>query len=368
MKYKKLLVLSIFILLAITACGKKPKELVPVPTTESSVSMVDETVTSLENESSSEKETSVEVDTVSDDSTKRHEESEYDKWQEYISPKEKSKVDLDDESERLYDGFIYGHITAEFVAEGDRTKVFDLSDALEDGQSYTLDELIAKVNRNINGEFEWYYKDNIWERYIDLGLDETYEMYVEIGSADTHLSLVVKNNDGKLKICYSGDSSGKYYTSVLYPGTVSSRHASRAISHWFEEGYIDKDGNYNIWFIAEEDGESNSIYEGLSYEDSFLEDNPLEDGTIIFVDKISFNDDFSDEFYSISIWDKDDNYLDENNPKVKDVYSTIRNEFEQSGKKVVTRDEAVKMKEEQRKAIGYSDELYTYGDELRPQD
>ncbi len=368
MNYKKLLVLSIFILLATTACGKKPKEPVPMPTTESSVSMVDETVTSLENESSSETETSVEVDTVSDDSTKRHEESEYDKWQEYISPKEKSKVDLDDESERLYDGFIYGHITAEFVAEGDRTKVFDLSDALEDGQSYTLDELIAKVNRNINGEFEWYYKDNIWERYIDLGLDETYEMYVEIGSADTHLSLVVKNIDGKLKICYSGDSSGKYYTRVLYGGTVWSTMASSACSHSGEMGYIDNNGNYTIWYVFEEDGFNHECYEDLHYDDSFLEDNPLEDETIIFVSKISFNDDLSDAFYSISILDKDGNYIDEDNPKVKDVYSTIRSEFEQSGKKVVTRDEKIKMWEERREAIGYTDELYTYGDELRPQD
>ena len=363
---KKQIITIFLISIVLTACGKKPKELVPAPTTDSSVSMVEETVTSLENESSLETEISSEEETVSVDYAKRYE--DYEKWQEYISPKEKSKVDLDDESERLYDGFIYGNISAEFVAEGDRTKVFDLSDALEDGQSYTLDELIAKVNRNINGKFEWYYKDNIWERYIDLGLDETYEMYVEIGSADTHLSIVVKNIDGKLKICYSVDSSGKYYTSVLYPGTVSSRDADRYISHWFEEGYIDKDGNYNIWYIAEQDGESKSIYEGLSYDDSFLEDNPLEDGTIIFATKMSFNDDFSDAFYSISILDKDDNYIDEDNPNVKDVYSTIRSEFEQSGKKVVTRDEKIKMMEERREAIGYTDELYTYGDELRPQD
>ncbi len=46
MKYKKLLVLSIFILLASTACGKKNNEPSPAPVTETSVSVEEVTLDS----------------------------------------------------------------------------------------------------------------------------------------------------------------------------------------------------------------------------------------------------------------------------------------------------------------------------------
>ena len=63
---KRIIALTIICSAALLGCGKKDKESIPMPTTDSSVSMVEEIVTSLENESSLETETSVEVDTVSE--------------------------------------------------------------------------------------------------------------------------------------------------------------------------------------------------------------------------------------------------------------------------------------------------------------
>ena len=62
---KRIIALTIICTAALLGCGKK-NEPSAIPTTAPSVSMVEETVTSLENENSLETETSVEVDTVSE--------------------------------------------------------------------------------------------------------------------------------------------------------------------------------------------------------------------------------------------------------------------------------------------------------------
>ena len=149
-------------------------------------------------------ESSEEGDTSDSDSDEISKE-EYDAYYDYISPKEKEEVELDDESESLYAGFLAGDVEAMYVKDGDTARHLCMSEVLSDGEYYTLNEIIEKMCDGCEGASDWVY-DVISEYYVDLGLDGTYELKADIGAAAYNLSLVVKNIDGHLKICFAGDS------------------------------------------------------------------------------------------------------------------------------------------------------------------
>ncbi len=287
----------------------------------------------------------------------------YEKYREYISPKSKTEIQLDDESEKLYSDFMEGNVAAEYSQDGDTTGLFDLSGALEEGKNYTLYEIIDKVNDGLSDSYEWYYDNCISEKYIDLGLDGSYELKTDIGAAEFTLTLIVKNVDNKLKICFAGESVGHSYTDVMYTGEVYMYSYSDYDSESAEHGYIDKDGNYIFWYYYSIDGYNIHSDEDLVYNDCYIGSGIGMIKQEYFIDKA-----LSDSYCNIRIKDIDNNYLAENDINAKDAYNSMTKILKEEGKLVVTEEEIKKVLEEQRVAIGFSDVLYHYGDELKPKE
>ncbi len=318
--------------------------------------------TSIGNSNSDQTQAVVEDDNVvagddSEDSTA----DQYKIYKEYISSKGKDEIQLDSESESMYEGFLYGDIEAEFVSDGDISRVLCLSEVLTDGEFYTLTEIEEKLCDGCEYADDWIYENNIVEKYIDLGLDGTYELKTDIGAAAFNLTLVVKNVDGHLKICLAGDSWEKSYTEVLYSGEVSIYTVESYLKHRRETGFVDANGDYHFWYMYT--GDAFNLYQK---EDLYYNDQYIGSEIGLYVKAISFEKDLSDSYYIINIVDVDNNDIQENTNDPEDPYKLCREALAAEGKNVLTIEEIEKLLDEKRQEIGFDDKLYYYGDELKP--
>ena len=291
--------------------------------------------------------------------TKITQESE-EKYQDYISAKKKDEIEIDSESLELYEAFISGNASAKFVKEGDSTHIFNLSNALQDGERYSLAEMEQRICDNCDVAEKWVYENNVSESYIDAGLDDQYEMKLDIGAATLNMTIIVKNIGGELEICFVGDSNERSKTDVLYSGEVQYTEIIDNDSHKYERGYIDADGNYKFWVQYKEDSYNIGESEDLYYNEKYI-------GTNIgmYVQEFSFNRDFSDSFYSIGLVDKENNHIEEDNTDPNNPYEIARNLFTEEGKIILSREEAKKQIDKHRKEIGYDDKLYNYGSHIK---
>ncbi|MBO4912254.1 MAG: hypothetical protein J5504_05965 [Butyrivibrio sp.] len=275
-------------------------------------------------------------------------------YSDYISPKERLWVTLDKESERLYDAFVKGKEKAVFSADGNRVENADVFLGFEDGKAYTLEEISNKI-RGVD-DFT-----GCSPKYIDCGLDGNIELVVGIGGNLDYdpsygIDMVVKNINGKLKICYCDASGYRSENDISYNGEVSNGGSGGATSHYGEVGYIDANGKYNFWYswIEEEIAKIDTNNEQL---DLYQEDLSVEDGA---EDK--------DHYYSIFAFDNDGN-VDEGNPSLKDdPCECERQTYRDKGYKVITLKEHDELIEKKRKKIGLSDEIHSYGDEYKDED
>ncbi len=323
--------------------------------------------TSASNGASDDERTSVEDSIANTDNDATEADSEvttedqYEIYKEYISPKKKDKIQLDSESESLYEGFLNGNIEAEYVSDGDITRALCLAEVLTDGESYTLTEIEEKVCDGCEYAEDWIYENNICEEYIDLGLDGTYELKTDIGAAAFNLILVVKNVDGHLKICFAGDSWDSSFITVLFTGGVSLFTRDCYSIHSAEQGFIDENGNYKFWNRSREEGihifENGDFY----YNDQFI-------GTDIglYVIEISFDTEEVEPYYYVYIVDIDNHNIEEDKSNPQDPYNLARAALEAEGKNAITMDELQILQDEKRQEIGFDDKLYYYGDELKP--
>ncbi|MCR5770502.1 MAG: hypothetical protein K6G87_04615 [Butyrivibrio sp.] len=286
---------------------------------------------------------------------------QYKKYKEYISPKKKEEIHLDSESESLYEGFLYGDIKAEYVLDGDITRALCLAEVLTDGESYTLTEIEEKLCDGCEYAEDWIYENNICEEYIDLGLDGTYELKTDIGAAAFNLTLVVKNVDGHLKICFAGDSWDSSFITVLFTGGVSLFNRESNTIHSAEQGFLDENGNYKFWNRSKEEGFHIGETGDLYYNDQFIGS-----GIGLYVIEISFDTEAVEPYYYVYIVDIDNNTLEEENSNPQDPYNLARAALEAEGKNAITMDELQILQDEKRQEIGFDDKLYYYGEELKP--
>lgn len=309
----------------------------------------------------------VEDDNANDDNdvtaadSEEVDEDQYEIYKEYISPKKKDKIQLDSESESLYEGFLNGDVEAEYVSDGDITRALCLAEVLTDGESYTLTEIEEKLCDGCEYAEDWIYENNICEEYIDLGLDGTYELKTDIGAAAFNLTLVVKNVDGHLKICFAGDSWDSSFITVLFTGGVSLFNRESNTIHSAEQGFLDENGNYKFWNRSKEEGFHIGETGDLYYNDQFIGS-----GIGLYVIEISFDTEAVEPYYYVYIVDIDNNTLEEENSNPQDPYNLARAALEAEGKNAITMDELQILQDEKRQEIGFDDKLYYYGDELKP--
>ena len=108
-------------------------------------------------------------------------------------------------SRELYEAFLDDKEKAEFDASSDTGEHVKFSEFLTDKESYTLREIFEKFD-------DWNKKHDDWERegyiknYTDVGLDGKAELIITMNVyCEYKPYIVVKNVDGKLKICAVGD-------------------------------------------------------------------------------------------------------------------------------------------------------------------
>ena len=299
----------------------------------------------------------IEITENAEDETASETEVEEDS-QDNILVKNRDEIDLDEESAKLYDGFVDGTKSAQFVETGDTTTTLCLSDVLDDGQSYTLPEIEHLLCEKCDAANDWIYENNISDSYIDAGLDGAYELKADIGAAVFNITLIVKNIDGELKICFAGDSIECSQTNVLFTGEVQYENKRDNDSHDYVRGFINDSGEYNFWVQYTEDG-----YNILQDGDLYHSDEYIGTGIGMYIQKFSFNRDFSDAFYSIGIVDDENKHITPNESDPKDSYKIAQDILVAEGKKVLPSDEVKKLIEQRRTEIGLEDKVYFYGDE-----
>ena len=170
------------------------------------------------------------------------------------SPKSREEVNIDAESIALYDAFLADEAKATFFKNGDYSELFYLSGFLENGENYTLSEIVDRGISNIRDRDHqnWIF-DGSTDSYIDCGLDGNIEMIVNLQFESYFTTyMVIKNVAGNLKICFAGSTNGRHYTDIEYNGVVSSDIYYGREHHIGDYAYIDAEGNYNSWYETDD--------------------------------------------------------------------------------------------------------------------
>ena len=245
---------------------------------------------------------------------------------------------------------------------------------LTDGKSYTLDEIKELLTSEDQYGDGWEV-ENICRSTIDCGLDGDIEMLVNIDfDSEFSLDMVIKNIDGSLVICFAADSWSRSETNLLYNGVTYSYGSGGASSHGGENGFIDADGKYVLWYYEWEEGleagsdgtvSMNYYKEDGSYDTVTVE---IPENTYLCQEWIAFSDADSDEYYYFYLLDEDYNEIPDDASDPDNPYDVIRKAHEEAGIKVITPDESDELIEERRLEIGLTDDIFDYGSEYLPDD
>ena len=362
MKIKKALGILAFIGLVVctSACGdKKENETATVENTEESVN---------ESETASEEETSETETTEMETSAEEESAKRKDYWEQWSNywdymaakPKDQVAMKLDAESDQLYQDFLAGNAKATYDKKGDNGMYICLSEVLEDGKDYTLTEMEDKLVGEGQYSEGWEYElEN--ELYIDAGLDGNLELRCDIKANEFTLTLIVKNIDGNLKLCFAGDSWSRCDTSVYYNGLMNSYGSGGAVHHGGHSGYIDADGDFHFWYQSWEDGIEPWDDGHLDYVDHYIGQDMY-----MWLESFSFDEEDGKTYYWFDLVEKNNDEIPENKSNPNDPYKLAKEALEEEGLTVVTQEAFEQMKDLQRLKIGFTDELYNYGAEYKP--
>lgn len=276
-------------------------------------------------------------------------------------PKSRAEVNIDDESAALYDKFLADEAKATFYKNGDHSDFYYLSDFLEDGEKYTLSEIIdgeISYKRDRNQE-NWKF-DYFTDSYIDCGLDGDIEILVELYFEESYfpLYMIIKNVAGNLKICFIGYSNGRQSTNIEYNGVVYSDAYFGCELHTGDYSYIDAEGKYNSWYKTED-----SCYFGGEKGDSlyhFYNVNPniLEGVEELCLCVIKFDNE--QEYSLFFLADSDGKDIEDNPINGINPHDEIRKLLIKEGYTIISTDEATTLIDNRRREIGLTDEIYCY--------
>ncbi len=144
---------------------------------------------------------------------------------------------------RLYDAFSNNEEKVLITSDGDEAQYYELCSYLKEGNYYTLDEIVKSLKGDATTDVPEY-------KYIDCGLDGIDEMLVTIifhDVEDFEFQMVIKEINGKLKLCYDCDSWSRSQTYISDSGYITGRGSGGAAAYGFWESYIDKDGRWRSW-------------------------------------------------------------------------------------------------------------------------
>lgn len=266
--------------------------------------------------------------------------------------------DIDEESRQLYRDFLAGNATAIYKdQESDTSENKIFKSSLKQGNSYSFDELKeVYLNENENSE----YVKTICT-YIDCGLDGEYELFVQNEySMYCFTKYVLKNIDGELYICFTGDSREHKWNEMLENGYYSYTWNIDGLNHWGSYYYIDANGDCHYLYSQGFGGCSRS-YGDETLIVSLPDDVYGEFDEIGYIEYSTYS--FSDSYsaphymYDLILFDPDGEEI-ERNDESEDLYNRVEELYEACSNTIVSEEEAEESMRNARQAVGLTDEIY----------
>ena len=148
------------------------------------------------------------------------------------------------EDSKLYDDFIRGEAKVKYMGDnGIRSFYVNFTELCMVNQSYSIDqikELIEKSRNKVSAEI-------VYER-IDCGSDGVAELLVTIPLVTTDLYMIMKDVNGELVLCYTGDYIDNVTLTINHDGTICKSVDDEGIIDITEYSLVDADGNYKFYY------------------------------------------------------------------------------------------------------------------------
>ena len=171
---------------------------------------------------------------------------------------EKSGETAKPEDSELYDQFEANEAKALYRGkDGDRSGLLSLSSALEEGKSYTINQIIYLVQNS--GPMPNKAEPELEYERIDCGSDGIAELLTTMTMGSMRLYMILKDIDGELVICYAESASisqntplAKIEVKINDDGTTSKIMDPGEGKVAFEEySIIDAAGDYHLYYGLE---------------------------------------------------------------------------------------------------------------------
>ncbi len=259
------------------------------------------------------------------------------------------------DGEESYKEFLEGTAKVKYRGTGDASTYMILSDVLEVGTSYTLDEIAEKLDASIE-DMDITYDGNPEVGLIDCGSDGKNELLVKLnfgGVAGDSLYMIIKEIDGELVICYNGDAGARYYIEVKENGVIEAAGSGGASVHYYDYSFVDANGDYIYYYGSEENIAPYDIY---YYKDGEFESLNLDtsDGQNFEVYSVWFESNYQKRtkvYYTIYMLDE--NYEDITQDSDYTESNTYYKQLTDAGLTVITPDEIDELLKKRAEEIGY---------------
>ncbi len=159
------------------------------------------------------------------------------------------------DSSEVYEAFLNNEEVAEISFDADQGYYSSYKETLEDGKSYTLDEIAQGLKSGINVFLESNDDIEISETrnaYIDCGNDGQNELLVAVkfkAPMDTYENkMIFKATKDGLKLCYCGDSWPRKSLAVNEYGYIETTFSGGAYDSSYEKSYVDAEGSWHFLY------------------------------------------------------------------------------------------------------------------------
>lgn len=257
------------------------------------------------------------------------------------------------ESVNLYENLKQGTGTIKYRGTGDEVSYIKAYNVLEAGKSYTVDEIIKACEAS--GIYNEDGNPTVTYRDIDCGQDGVPELLVNIEfGAAVNLTMIVKEIDNELVMCFDQDGGERYYVEVSDNGVITAGGSSAANVHGVDYAYVDGNGDYHFYYGVEETITLYDDYYAFKSGEDYVT-IPVEglDGDHIGIRDYYFEAAFKDRNHMFNYFTVDDNYEDVTTDADYDDSNLLKQRFKEAGITTYTAAEMDQKLKDRAAEIGY---------------
>ncbi|MCR4649892.1 MAG: hypothetical protein K5776_12530 [Lachnospiraceae bacterium] len=254
----------------------------------------------------------------------------------------------------LYNVFQINDQKALYRGMGDTTSYLETSVALKVGEYYTMDEIVLALSDY--GEGMGFASQNPANyELIDCGNDGIPELLATIDfEPEFTLYMIIKEIDGELVICYTGDGWSRNSITIHQDGTILSVGSGGANVVVASAECVNADGTYNYFYGVTETGSpTNEYYANTSKGEYKVINLDGIDLNNIFISGYYFTSDYNESEYYYTLFEMDDNRNDITSESTFKKCEELIKRFEKEGIKINTNEEIQEMLDERAAKINY---------------